>query len=121
MFPPLGGGKVNPFLSLLLIKFLTVVVSLLLNLILIRPLSHIKQILILTTLINHIGLLFLSCVTNDSSSPKNILISNNNSLPSMSLHLGIQEDDENQIGMLVDIWAVILTSNLQYQMWAMSQ
>ena len=61
-------------------------------------------------------------VTNILSSPKNSMpISINNSLPSMCLHLGILEDDENRMQMLVDTGAVMNTSDLKYHLWVMAQ
>ena len=45
----------------------------------------------------------------------------NNSLPSVSLHLGIPEDDENLMRMLIDTGAAMNTGNLQYYIWVMSQ
>ena len=45
----------------------------------------------------------------------------NNSLPSVSLILGIQEDEESKMRMLVDTGAAMNTGNLQYHLWVMSQ
>ena len=61
-------------------------------------------------------------VTNISSSPKKPMsISINNSLPSVCLHLGIPEDDENRIQMLVDTGDAMNTGDLNYHLWVMSQ
>ena len=54
-------------------------------------------------------------VTNISSSQKNHMpISINNSLPSVCLHLGILEDDENRIQILVDTDIAMITGDLKY-------
>ena len=45
----------------------------------------------------------------------------NSSLLSVNLHLGIPEDDENRMQMLVDTGADMDTGNLKYYMWVMSQ
>ena len=45
----------------------------------------------------------------------------NSSLLSMNLHLGIPEDDENRMRMLVDTGADMDTDNLKYYMWVMSK
>ena len=45
----------------------------------------------------------------------------NNSLSSVSLQLGIPEDDENRIRMLVDTGTAMNTGDFQYHMWVMYQ
>ena len=45
----------------------------------------------------------------------------NSSLPSINLMLGILEDEENKMRMLVDIGAVINIGNFDFHMWVMSQ
>ena len=45
----------------------------------------------------------------------------NNSIPSVSLIIGILEDEENKIRRLIDTGAVMNTSNLRFHMWVMSQ
>ena len=44
-----------------------------------------------------------------------------NYLPSVSLILGFQEDEESEMRMLVDTGAVMNTVNLPYNLWVMSQ
>ena len=61
-------------------------------------------------------------VTDILSSPqKPMHISINNFLPSEFLHLGIPEDDENRMQMLVDTGAAMNTCDLKYYLWVMSQ
>ena len=48
-----------------------------------------------------------------------MLISINNSLPSVNLHLGLIEDDENKMRILVDTGAAMNSGNLTYQLWVM--
>ena len=61
-------------------------------------------------------------VTDILSSPqKPMHISINNFLPSEFLHLGIPEDDENRMQMLVDTGAAMNTGGLTYHLWVMSQ
>ena len=43
----------------------------------------------------------------------------NNSLPSVSLILGILEDEENKMRMLVDTGAAMNTDNFDFHMWVM--
>ena len=45
----------------------------------------------------------------------------NNSLPSVCLHLGSVEDDENKIRMLLNTGAAMNSGNLTYHLWIMSQ
>ena len=45
----------------------------------------------------------------------------NNSLPSVSLILGILEDDENKVRMLVDTGAAMNMGNCRFHMFVMSQ
>ena len=45
----------------------------------------------------------------------------NNSLPSVSLILGIIEDEDNRIRMLVDTWAAMNTGNFDFHIWVMPQ
>ena len=47
-------------------------------------------------------------------------ISVNNSLPSVSLIIGIHEDEESKMRMLVDTGAAMNTGNLQYHLCIMS-
>ena len=46
-------------------------------------------------------------------------ISINNSLPSVSLILGIREDEENKMRMLVDTGVAMNTGNIDFYMWIM--
>jgi len=39
----------------------------------------------------------------------------------MSLHLGMPEDNENKMPMLVDTGTAMNTGNLRFHMWVMSQ
>ena len=48
-------------------------------------------------------------------------ISINNSLPSVTLHLGLLEDEENTMRMLVDTRAAMNSGNLAYHLWIMSE
>ena len=48
-------------------------------------------------------------------------ISINNSLPSVTLHLGLLEDEENTMRMLVNTGAVMNSGNLAYHHWVMSE
>ena len=48
-------------------------------------------------------------------------ISINNSLPSVCLHLGIPEDDENRMQILVDTGTAMNTCDLKYHLLVMSQ
>ena len=48
-------------------------------------------------------------------------ISINNSLPSVTLHLGLLEDEENTMRMLVDTGAAMNSGNLAYHLWVMSE
>ena len=50
-----------------------------------------------------------------------MLISINNSIPSVCLHLGTPEYDENRMRMLVDTESVMNTDNLLYNQWVISQ
>ena len=45
----------------------------------------------------------------------------NNSLPSVCLHLGSVEDEENKMYMLLDTDAAMNSGNLTYHLWVMSQ
>ena len=61
-------------------------------------------------------------VANISSSPKKPMpISINNSLPSVCIHLGIPEDDEHRMQMLVNTGAAMNTGDLKYHLWKISQ
>ena len=61
-------------------------------------------------------------VANILPSPKHSMpTSINNSLSSVCLYLGIPEDDENRMQMLVDTSAVMNTGELKYHLWVMSQ
>ena len=55
------------------------------------------------------------------SSQKPMPISINNSLPSVCLHLGSVEDEENKMRMLLDTGAAMNSGNLTYHLWVMSQ
>ena len=48
-------------------------------------------------------------------------ISINNSLPSVTLHLGLLEDEENTMRMLVDTGTAMNSGNLAYHLWVMSE
>ena len=48
-------------------------------------------------------------------------ISINNSLPSVNLHLGLIEDEENKMRMLVNTGAAMNSGNLAYYLWVMSK
>ena len=52
---------------------------------------------------------------------KPIPISINNSLPSVTLHLGLLEDEENTMRMLVDTSAAMNSDNLAYHLLVMSE
>ena len=45
----------------------------------------------------------------------------NNYLPSIYLHLGLIEDEENKMRMLLDTGATMNSGNLNYHLWVMSQ
>ena len=61
-------------------------------------------------------------VNNVLSNPKKPMhIGINNSLPSVSLILGIREDEENKMRMLMDTGAAMNTGNIDFHMWVMSQ
>ena len=65
--------------------------------------------------------MFLRVLIISSSLRKPMPISINNSLPSVYLHLGNLEDDENRMQMLVGTGAAMTTGDLKYHHWAMSQ
>ena len=70
----------------------------------------------------HHHVMYLIIMTNIfSSSKKPIHISINNSLPSINLHNGNSEDDENRMSMLVDTGAAMNTGSLNYHLLVMSQ
>ena len=48
-------------------------------------------------------------------------ISLNNFLPSVNLHLGLIEDEENKMRMLIDTGAAMNSGNLAYYLWVMSK
>ena len=45
----------------------------------------------------------------------------NNTLPSVCLHFGSVEDEENKMRMLLDTGAAMNSGNLTYHLWIMSQ
>ena len=55
------------------------------------------------------------------SSQKPMPIPINKSLPSVCLHLGSVEDEENKMYMLLDTDAAMNSGNLTYHLWVMSQ
>ena len=68
-------------------------------------------------LTNHVGMYFLFVLIIFRLPPKKpIPIGINNSLPSVSLILGILEDDERKIRILVDIGVAMNTGNLRFYM-----
>ena len=61
-------------------------------------------------------------INNILSNPKKTMpIGVNNSLPSVSLILGILEDEDKKMRMLVGTWAAMNTGNFDFHMWVMSQ
>ena len=44
----------------------------------------------------------------------------NNSLPSICLHIGSVEDEENEMRMLLDIGGATNSGSLTYHLWVMS-
>ena len=60
-------------------------------------------------------MLIIYCLTLKKPMPIGI----NNSLPSVSLILGILEDEENKMRMLVDTGAAMNTDNFDFHMWVM--
>ena len=48
-------------------------------------------------------------------------ISIDDSLPSVNIHVGLLEDDENKMIMLVDTGAALNSGNLTYHLWVMSK
>ena len=63
-----------------------------------------------------------ACVNNLTSfSQKLMPIQINNYLPSIYLHLGLIEDEENKMRMLLDTGATMNSGNLNYHLWVMSQ
>ena len=65
--------------------------------------------------------MFTSMTSISSSSKKLMHISINNSLSSVSLHIGNPDDDENRIQMLVDTGATMNSESLEYHLWIMYQ
>ena len=63
-----------------------------------------------------------ACINNLSqSSQKTIPISINNSLPSICLHLGLIESEENKMRILLNTGVVVKSRNLSYHLWVMSE
>lgn len=90
----------------------------------IRPKPHqYQQILYLIVKISisaHVIRVFFRMTNISSSLKKNMPISINSSLPSINLYIGIPEDNEIHIRMLVDIGAIMNTGSLKYYLWVMS-
>ena len=62
-----------------------------------------------------------ACANNFTSSFQKLMpIQINIFFPSMCLHLGLIEDDENKMRMLLDIGSAMNSGNLDYHLWVMS-
>ena len=65
--------------------------------------------------------IFVSVNNISQTTKKPMSISINNSSPSSNLHLGLLEDDENKMRMLVDTGATMNSGNLTCHLWVMSE
>ena len=63
--------------------------------------------------------IFVSVNTLSRATKRSMPVSINDFLPSFNLHLGLLEDEENTMRMLVDTGAAMNSGNLAYHLWVM--